>query len=71
MTDETQKGPRGRGEKKKIGRVRGEKAGVKVKERRLDLESGCGGVGVGDEAKIAGRPPLTHSSQGDEGRRRE
>lgn len=43
MTDETQKGPRGRGGKKKIGRVRGEKAGVKVKERRLDLESGCGG----------------------------
>lgn len=59
------------GRKKKIGRVRGEKAGVKVKERRLDLESGCGGVVGGDEAKIAGRPPLTHSSQGDEGRRRE
>lgn len=54
------------GKKKKIWRLRGEKAKVKVKERRLDLESGGGA-----EAKIAGRPPLTHSSQGDEGRRRE
>lgn len=39
-TDETQKGPSG-GETK-IGRVRGAKAKVKVKERRLDLESGGG-----------------------------
>lgn len=38
---------------------------MKVKERRLDLEGG------GVEAGIAGRPPLTHSSQGDEGCRRE
>lgn len=49
-----------------IPRRRGEKAKVKVKERRLDLESGGGA-----EANIAGRPPLTHSSQGDEDRRRE
>lgn len=45
---------------------RGEKAEVKVEERRLDLESGGGA-----QAKIAGRSPLTHGSQGDEGRGRE
>lgn len=63
VTDKRQKGPRGGGA---IARLRGEKAKVKVKERRLDLESGGGA-----EANIAGRPPLTHSSQGDEGHRRE